>query len=69
MRNIREKLTECLKEQWLSNYQMQYLCKSSSADREARRIRENPPEDYHMEQRRKDCETRCLEFRLVKNEQ
>ena len=66
---IREKLTDYLKEQWLSNYQMQYLCKSSSADRVARFIRQNPPENYHMEQRRKDCETYCLEYKLVKDEQ
>lgn len=64
---IKEKLVDYLKEQWLSNYQMQYLCKSSSADRVARHIRQNPPENYHMEQRRKDCETYCLEFKLVKD--
>lgn len=65
---IKEKLIDYLKEQWLSNYQMQQLCKSSSADREARKIRQNPPENYHMEQRRKDCDTYCLEYKLVADE-
>ena len=65
----KEKLIEHLKEQWLSNWNMQQLTKSSSGDRIGRAIRENPPEGYHMEQRRKDCDTYCLEFKLVKDDE
>ena len=68
MCRLKKKLIENLKEHWLSNYQMQQLCMSSSADRVARFIRVNPPENYHWEQRRKDCDTYCLEFRLVRDE-
>ena len=65
MRVFREQLTEELKKNWLSNYQMQQICKSSSADRVARFIKNDPPENFHWEQRRKDCPTYCLEYRLV----
>lgn len=33
-------ITECLKKGWVSNYQMQRACKSSSADRAFRLMRE-----------------------------
>ena len=70
MRRLRQKLEETLKEQWLSNWQMQQLTKSSSGDRIGRTIRKKPPEGYHMEQRSKFSDrTFPLEFRLVKNEQ
>ena len=60
-----DKLIELLKKEYLSNFQMQQLLKSSSADREARRLRKNPPQGYMMVQRKKDCEVKCLEYRLV----
>ncbi len=60
-----EKLTVLLKEKWMSNYMMQQELRSSSADREARRLRKNPPKGYEMLQRQKDCAVRCLEYRLV----
>lgn len=62
-----EKLVRLLKENWMSNYQMQQELKSSSADREARRIRKEPPSGYYMAQRKKDCLVNCLEYRLVPN--
>lgn len=63
----KETLIGYLKEQWLSNYEMQQLVHSSSADRTARTIRENPPEGFVMVQRPKDVPegyNRCLEFKL-----
>lgn len=63
----KETLIELLKNNWLSAYQMQQALKSSSADRVMRVIRKFPPENYHIEQRRKDCETYCLEYKLEKN--
>lgn len=63
------KLIELLKQEYLSNFQMQQLLKSSSADREARRLRKNPPEGYVMVQQKKDCEVKCLEYKLVPKRQ
>lgn len=61
-----EKLILLLKNNWMSNFQMQQELKSSSADREARRIRKNPPEGYIMVQRVKACPVHCLEYKLQK---
>lgn len=63
----KEIIINALKENWLSNYQVQQLVKSSSGDRTLRTIRENPPEGYVMEQRVKDVPgyTKCLEYHLV----
>jgi len=61
----RQQLIELLKKEYLSNFQMQQLLKSSSADREARRLRKNPPQGYVMVQRKKDCPVKCLEYKLV----
>ena len=41
--NQKERLTEELKQRWMSAYEMQQFLKSSSADRIMRTIRENPP--------------------------
>ena len=45
------------------------ILRSSSADREARRIRKNPPEGYVFKQRPKkiivEGQRKCLEYRLV----
>ena len=66
----REKLIELLKENWLSNFQIQQTLKSSSADRIARHIRENPPEGYVITQRPKaESAVWCLEYKLVKEEE
>lgn len=65
---MREILEFDLKNYWLSNYEMQQICKSSSADRTARTIRENPPKNYEMLQRKKDVPDEygnCLEYHLV----
>lgn len=63
----KELITNALKKDWLSNYQVQQLVKSSSGDRTLRTIRENPPEGYVMEQRLKSIPgyAKCFEYRLV----
>lgn len=64
---MEQQIIEALKEKWMSNFQLQQEFKSSSADRIARFVRETPPENYHIEQRRKDCDRYCLEYKLEKN--
>ena len=66
--NNKEILIEALKNEWISNYQAQQIVHSSSGDRTLRRIRENPPEGYHIIQRPKDVPegyNKCLEYRLI----
>ena len=67
---IKEYVEERLKSGWYSNFQLQMLANSSSADREARRLRENPPEGYMMVKRPKkillEGQHPCFEYRLVK---
>lgn len=57
-----------LKEDWHSNFQVCMKLKSASADRELRRLRENPPKDYVIIQRPKKVEgfNNCLEYRLIR---
>ena len=50
---LKEKVTELLKTGWYSNFQINMQLKSSSADREMRRIRENPPSGWIIVQRKK----------------
>ena len=67
----RQFLEVALKKYWLSNYMIQQLVKSSSGDREMRRIRENPPENFIVVQRKKEQPKQynnCLEFKLVRVE-
>lgn len=64
-----ELLTERLKNEWMSNWQIQQFLKSSSGDRVMRYIRSNPPIGYIMESRKKDVPAgynKCLEYKLVK---
>lgn len=62
---IKKEVENLLKTGWFSNFQMQMLIKSSFADREARKIRENPPEGYIFKQRIKEnSERRCFEYTL-----
>ena len=67
---LKADVEELLKMGWYSNYQLQMILRSSSADREARRIRKNPPEGYVFKQRPKkilvEGQRKCLEYRLVK---
>lgn len=63
---MEQQIIEALKEKGMSNFQLQQEFKSSSADRIARKIRKYPPEGYYMEQRRKECDRYCLEYKLVK---
>lgn len=64
----REQVIELLKNSWMTNFQVQQELKSSSADREVRRVRENPPQGFKVISRTKKIEgyNPCLEFRLVK---
>lgn len=66
MATQREQIIEWLKLKWLSNFQIQQIICSSSADREMRRVRKNPPEGYVMVQRPKKIEgyNTCLEYHL-----
>lgn len=66
--SLKEKIEEFLKNGWRSNYEMQQWVKSSAADSIARKIRQNPPEGYKMEQRPRNIEgyNKCLEFKLVR---
>ena len=68
MTTIREKVEEKLKENWYSNFQINLAVKSSSGDRELRRIRANVPEGYTWLQRTKkvDGYNTCLEYHLHK---
>lgn len=65
--NQKERLTEELKQRWMSAYEMQQFLKSSSADRIMRTIRENPPAGWLIVDRPKKIEryTPCLEYKLV----
>ena len=67
--SIKSDVEQLLKERWYSNFQLQMALHSSSADREARRIRENPPEGYVFVQRPKKIvvkgQHKCLEYRLM----
>lgn len=69
---LKADVEELLKNGWYSNYQLQMILKSSSADREARRLRKNPPAGYVFKQRPKkivmEGQRRCLEYRLVEEE-
>ena len=71
--SIKEDVEQLLKESWYSNFQLQMNLRSSSADREARRIRENPPEGYVFVQRPKKIvvpgQHKCLEYRLMTEEE
>lgn len=62
---LRQEVQELLKKGWYSNFQMQMLIKSSSADREARHLRKHTPEGYVFKQRLKEnSERRCYEYTL-----
>ena len=51
METKRQRLIKLLKKNWLSNWKACYLIKSAHADREIRRIRENPPVNYELQER------------------
>ena len=70
---LKKDVEDLLKTDWYSNYQLQMILRSSSADREARRIRKNPPDGYVFKQRPKkivmEGQRKCLEYRLVEEEE
>lgn len=64
---LKKEVEELLKTGWYSNFQIQIGIHSSSADREARRIRNNPPEGYVFRQRiKQNSARRCYEYTLIK---
>ena len=66
--NQTTRLTEELKQRWMSAFEMQLYLKSSSADRLMRFIRKNPPTGFEVIQRKKEVEgyTTCNEYFLKK---
>lgn len=66
---IRQEVEEKIKKQWYSYFRINMEVKSSSADRELRNIRQNPPEGYKVIQRpfKMDGYRSCLEFKLVED--
>lgn len=64
----REFVINLLMNDWITNFQVQQELKSSSGDREIRRVRENPPIGFKVISRTKKIEgyNTCLEYRLVK---
>lgn len=68
-KTLREQVIDLLKTGWYSNFQINMFLRSSSADREMRRIRENPPIGYVVNQREKQTPKElgyrwCLEYTL-----
>lgn len=66
MATIRKRVEEILKTGWVSNFQLNMILRTSSADREARRVRENPPAGYKFVTRKKKIKgyNPCYEFML-----
>lgn len=67
MKTLRDEVIELLKTGWFSNFQINIRMKSSSADRIMRFIRENPPQGFIIEQRKKvvpEGYRNCLEYTL-----
>lgn len=70
-KTIREQVIELLMHGWYSNFQMNMILQTSCADREMRRVRENPPEGYKICQRKKEMPkdyNSCLEYTLKRLE-
>lgn len=64
---LRDRVIKLLKSGWYSNFQINMKIKSSSADRIMRYIRENPPEGFYINQRKKKQPKEfnpCLEYTL-----
>ena len=65
-----QKVVELLKKGWFTNYGMQQVMKSSSADRLFRRARKRGIAGYKVICRvKKGTPVRCFEYRIVKEEQ
>jgi len=64
-----EKVVELLKKGWFTNYGMQQILKSSSADRAFRRARKKGVAGYKVVCRVKEnAPVRCFEYRIVKDD-
>lgn len=64
----RDQVIERLKEGWYTGYEMCNEIKSSQALARISEVKKNPPKGWHVQERKKDCDTRCNEYRLVQNE-
>lgn len=67
---IRTRLIKLLGAGWYSNFQINMYMKSSSADREMRRLRKHPPLGMKIIQRKKIVPKgygNCLEYRLIED--
>lgn len=66
MATIKQRVEEILKTGWVSNFQLNMILRTSSADREARRVRKNPPAGYKFVTRKKKIKgyNPCYEFML-----
>ncbi len=65
---LKQEVLTLLKTGWYSNFQINMLLKSSSADRAMREIRENPPQGWVVAQRKKivpENYNKCLEYTLL----
>ena len=65
---LKQEVLSLLKTGWYSNFQINMLLKSSSADRAMREIRENPPKGWVVAQRKKivpENYNKCLEYTLL----
>lgn len=70
-KTLRDEVIQLLKNGWYSNFQINMIIRSSSADRVMRMIRKNPPSGYCIEQRQKKLVLGyrpCLEYTLKKVE-
>lgn len=66
-KTLKQRVIDLLKGGWYSNFQINMILKSSSADRIMRVVRENPPEGFFIEQRKKKQPKEfnpCLEYTL-----
>lgn len=64
---LKKQVIELLQSGWYSNFQINMIIKSSSADRAMREVRKNPPEGYIIVQRKKEVPEgygNCLEYTM-----
>lgn len=64
-----QRVVELLKKGWFTNYGMQQMLKSSSADRAFRRARKAGLDGYKFIDRvKQNAPVYCLEYRIVKDD-
>lgn len=66
---MEEQVIELLKRGWFSNFGMQQILKSSSADRAMRSAKEKGIDGWKFISRvKKNAPVRCFEYRLIKKD-